>query len=166
MNDINLTYSERLILSNQFEILKLLNPDQEHYYDQALEIVNSGLEYMYGEINPAVYKETTSAAISKEVVQILDMFRTLEFSCRKLGIKPTDIGADFQGFDANEGTGHYGFCHFMRRKLGRWDELKDYPDNSHSGASLPFYREMLKRLARRDKKSDLNEADIRAVVGR
>ncbi|WP_411905976.1 YfbU family protein [Rhizobium mayense] len=165
MTDKSLSFAERLILSNQLSILKILDPEQARYYDEAQEIVNNGYEYMYGNINQSVYETPLPVHISEEVVEILDMFRALEFSCRKLGVRASDLGTDFEGFDANEADGHYGFARFLRRKLGRWEELKDYPDNSHSSISLHRYRSMIERWHGIGRKFELSEEEVRQVVG-
>ena len=165
MTEKTLTYAERLILSNQLTILQKLDPDQAEYYSEAQEIVNSGYEFLYEEINPSVYERVIPHQVSQEVVDILDMFRALEFSCRELKIPAKDLGADFDGFDGNSTTGHFSFAKFLRRTKGGWDELKDYPDNSHSAVSLEHYLLMLDRWEKLKRKFELSDKEIREIVG-
>ncbi len=165
MTQKTLTYAERLILSNQLTILQKIDPDQAEYYSEAQEIVNSGYEALYGDINASVYDETVPYDICKETMEILDMFRALEYSCRKLGVEAKDLNADFDGFDGNATEGHHGFARFLRRTQGKWSELKSYPDNSHSSATLNSYRLMIERWHRIGRSFEMSEAQIREVVG-
>lgn len=160
-----LTFAERLILSNQFTILEKLDPDQAEYYSEAQEIVNRGYEYLYEEINPSVYETAVPHDVGKEVVDILDMFRALEFSCRDLSISARSLRVDFDGFDGNSNTGHFSLAKFFRRNKGNWDELKEYPDNSHSSGTLDRYRSMLDRWEKLDRKFELSEEEITEIAG-
>ncbi|HBI91490.1 MAG TPA: hypothetical protein DDY58_03100, partial [Terrisporobacter glycolicus] len=44
---MELTKKERLILYNQYEILKSLNPDEKEYYEIDQEILINGFKYNY-----------------------------------------------------------------------------------------------------------------------
>jgi uncharacterized protein YfbU (UPF0304 family) len=159
-----LTWAERLTLWNQYEILKRLDPDNKKEYETSQEILSNGYEQYYSEINPSIYAETTPREVSREVEEILNVFRAIKFSCQKLGYKPKSRRADFEGFDGNDDGGHYGFARFVRRTLGKWEELKDCPDNSHSSMSLGHYRDMLKTWRRLGSKYELTEAEIEEIA--
>jgi hypothetical protein len=159
-----LTWAERLTLWNQYEILKKLDPGGAKEYDVNQEILASGYELYYPEINPSIYEKTVSAAVGEEVQDILNMFRALKFSCNSLGYKPKSHWAEFDGFDGNDAGGQYGFARFLRRTLGRWEELKDRPDNSHSGVSLDRYRRMLGTWHRLGQKYDLSADEIEQMA--
>lgn len=163
---LKLTYAERVILSNQFQILAKLDPDNAADHKQSQEIIDSGYEALYGTAAANVFEESVPVEVCEEVHDILDMYRNFAFSCRDLGIEPEALGADFDGFDANAGTGHYGYAHFRRRDQGLWSELKGYPDNSHSSSSLPTYRSMLQRYRTVGKHIKLTEEEIKAITGR
>ncbi|KQQ23736.1 hypothetical protein ASF53_05275 [Methylobacterium sp. Leaf123] len=98
--------------------------------------------------------------------EILNVFRAIKFSSIKLGYKPKSPSAEFEGFDANDDGGQYAFARFVRRTLGKWDELKDCPDNSHSSVSLPHYRAMLRTWRRLGGKLELTEAEIEIAEAR
>lgn len=139
-----LSWAERLTLWNQYEILKKLDPSNMKDYEANQEILSNGYEQYYSEINPSIYTETVSPEVTREVEEILNVFRAIKFSCQKLGYTPKSPWAEFEGFDANDDGPQYSFAKFVRRNLGKWDELSDRPDNSHSSFSLDHYRRMVR----------------------
>lgn len=159
-----LTWAERLALWNQYEILKRLDLENEKEYNTNQEILSNGYEQYYSELNPSIYQKTTPYEVSREVEQILNVFRAIKFSCMKLGYTPKSHWAEFEGFDGNDDGGQYGFAQFVRRTLGKWDELKDRPDNSHSSVSLAHYRRMLDTWRRLGEKYELTEAEIEEIA--
>lgn len=159
-----MTPTERLIIWNQYEILRLLDKSENDYYAEKQEIVANGYEPYYPQLNPSIVEEPTSAELCEEVEDILDMFRAIKFSCDRLGYTPKSPRANFNGFDANATTGHYGIAVFLRRKQKKWEELADRDDNSHSMASLPSYRAMLKEWRQRGKSFELTASDIEAIA--
>lgn len=159
-----LTWAERLTLWNQYEILKRLNPDDTKEYETNQEILSSGYEQYYSEINPSIYEKTLKAEVSGEVEDILSMFRALKYSCLRLKYTPKSRFAEFEGFDGNDGGGHYGFAQFVRRTLGKWEELKDRPDNSHSSVTLDRYRRMHSTWQRLGGSYELTEDQIEEIA--
>lgn len=162
---MKLTRTERLTLWNQYEILKHVDKDGAEQYEQNQEILSSGFELFYSELNQSIYEDTVSEEVGREVQDILDMFRAIKFSSDKHGYTPASLFAQFDGFDGNESTGHYGFARFVRRQQERWDELSDRPDNSHSATSLPYYRNMLQRWRDLGRGFDLTPPQIEEIAG-
>ena len=158
-----MTRTERLVLWNQYEILKRLDPDNTKDYETNQEILSHGYEQYYSEVSHSIYAETMSEKVSREVEDILNVFRAIKVSCEKLGYTPKSNWAEFKGFDGNAAGGHYGFAMFVRRTLGLWDELKDAPDNSH-GSVLADYQQMLATWRRLGKKNELTEAEIEEIA--
>jgi uncharacterized protein YfbU (UPF0304 family) len=163
LTKIKLTDAERLILSNQYQILALLQPDQAKEHARANEIVTSGYEFYYSDLNPSL-SDPVPAEVSEEIIDILDMFRAIEFSTRELGKKPSDYRIAFEGLDGNNDHPQYWFTKFVRRDLGRWEELKAYPDNSHTQTSLPTYRRMLSKWKANGKKFEMSHDDLTALA--
>ncbi|CAK7257262.1 MULTISPECIES: YfbU family protein [unclassified Shinella] len=159
-----LTWAERLTLWNQYEILKRINPDDTKEYETNQEILSHGYEQWYPEINPSIYAETLKPEVSGEVIDILSMFRAIKHSCIRLGYTPKSSSAEFAGFDGNDDGGHYGFARFLRRTLGRWEELKDLPDNSHSSFSLNRYRRMHEAWQLRGGSHELTAEQIEEIA--
>jgi len=159
-----LTWSERLTLWNQYEILKKLDPDQVKEYEANQEILSCGYEQYYSELNASIVTETVNPSVSQEVQNILDVFRAIKFSCKKYKYTPKSTWAQFEGFDGNGDEGHYGFARFVRRTLGKWEELADRPDNSHSSASLGHYRAMVDVWNRLGRSFDLTPSQIEQIA--
>jgi uncharacterized protein YfbU (UPF0304 family) len=53
MMDIKLTVVERIILRNQYLILKQLNRDEAEQYEKLIAIVEDGYEHDYGQLAAA-----------------------------------------------------------------------------------------------------------------
>jgi uncharacterized protein len=80
-----------------------------------------------------------------EVCEILNLYRAINSSQLKHGIDTSDYRSKFRGFDGNSSDGYFTAAKFLRRTEGKWDELKDCPDNCHSAGVLDGYREMVRR---------------------
>ncbi|WP_243395673.1 YfbU family protein [Sphingomonas oleivorans] len=161
---MKLTQAERLSLWNQYEILKHVNPDDIKEYERNQEILSNGFELYYSELNPSIYESGVDEATCREVQEILNVFRAITFSCDRLKYTPKSYHAQFEGFDGNGSTGHYGFAQFLRRTLGLWDELADRPDNSHSSTSLNHYRAMVRAWDRLGGNYELDAAEIEQIA--
>ncbi|HAQ2670882.1 TPA: YfbU family protein, partial [Enterococcus faecium] len=128
----------RLTLINQFEILKALNPNEEKYYAEKIEILTEGYEYHYSEIFENI-SDPLPEEDSRFVLDILNMYRDITFSKNKL----KDINSidnyyiQFKGFDFNSSTEFKLalYAQFFIEKLNRFQEIVEDSDfntfNSH-----------------------------------
>lgn len=164
MADTSLTFAERAILANQFQILERLEPERAADYAQSREIVENGYEALYETINPAIKTAPVPREASKEVYGILDMFKAIELSLGKIGRNADELAVAFEGFETDS-EHHFQFAYFLRRKQGRWAELSHYPDSA-SKASLPRYRRMLDAWHSLGKPSELTEEQLKALSGK
>lgn len=131
----------RLIISNQLEILKHLNPDQKDEYERQQEIVRSGYTSRYNEVFNDLSEEEADTKMQQEVWDILGMFRALNFA-RLGGWAPSDpASAAYKGFDANNDPHQWFAAHLL--DTSRLFEESAPNKNSHSSASLLTYRRML-----------------------
>lgn len=131
---------QRLILINQFEILKQLNSYDADYYSEKIEILKEGYEYHYDDVFSEV-SNPLSEESSKFVIDILNMYRDITFSKNKLSSEDSKILADeityFKGFDFNDSLEVRlgGYAQFFIEKLDRFKELVEDKDfdgfNSH-----------------------------------
>ena len=102
---MELTKKERLTLYNQYEILKRLDPDGVEYYNVKQEILINGFKANYDDLVNG-FMEETPVEVSEFVVDVLQMYRTLNNSYLELteeeknNINLYDIA--FKGFDGNE----------------------------------------------------------------
>lgn len=157
-----LTLAERIIISNQYEILKTIQPDRAEEFGLSQEIVDRGYEYLYSELNPALADAPLPDACAIEVIDILDMHRAFDATYREAGENlPSD--AVFEGFDANHEADHYGFARFFRRRMGRFPEQEAAVDNSHS-ATLDRYRRMIRIWKSLPDRFGLSKADVETIL--
>jgi len=146
MKPEKLTYTERLILANQFKILSIIDEDNSDGHKYCEDIVTHGYEGFYDELYTGIYNPTPQE-ICTETFDILDMYRGIENSVAGLNEsdkKKLDLERiEFKGFDANNDS-HYGFMSFLVERADRYDEYKGKYINSHTASTLDKYRRMLK----------------------
>jgi len=140
---MNLTKTERLLLSNQFRILHHLTENE--YYSTNAEIVENGYAGLYDELFSPIFEEKPEA-IYTETQLILHMYRVINNAYVRLSPEEqAQIAMDaiaFEGFDGNNDP-HSGLITFLVEKKDLWDEYKDKYLNSHSSLSIRKYRRML-----------------------
>lgn len=127
---------DRLILINQYEILKALYPEESEFYSEKIEILQEGyvMHYddLFGEISDELTKED-----SRFVIDILNMYRDINFSKNSLieseKSRLFDTQTNFRGFDYNdEYEVKLGFyAKFFIETLDRFKELTE--DESFDG---------------------------------
>jgi uncharacterized protein len=141
---MSLSRTERWMLSNQYQILEKLYPEEAESYAEIREAIECGYEAHY-EL-PSIYAETMSEEECREVWHILDMFRALHDSYKALadksGIEKRKI--EFAGFDGNSESRYLGYAsYYCRHDGGRFSELRPV-ENSHMPC-LDRYLAMLSR---------------------
>ena len=120
---MNMNHAQRLILSNQYEILMRLNPERADYYRRCQTIIERGyclqmleLEKEFGHLD-----ETTC----REVIDTLEMYHALHVSWTNLkdaeGIDERRV--TFLGFDAATEARFLGYVRFMVNVEGRYSHF-------------------------------------------
>ena len=145
---MKLDKKDRLILYNQFEILKGLYPDDAEQYEENQEIVVNGFEYNYSDLVDFI-GEVTPSNVSEFVLDVLNMYRSLTFSYNGLNDMDKEqidkYKISFKGFDATEEYKYYNYAKFYINTLDRFEELKESKhfalDYHHS--TIDNYKEML-----------------------
>lgn len=145
---MELTKKERLILYNQYEILKSINPQQVADYEVNQEILINGFKINYEDLIGG-FEEETSEEISNFVIDVLQMYSVLNNSYDKLGDEGKEqidlYKISFKGFDGNNEIDYYTYAEFYLNKLGRFEELRKseyFQINSHRNI-LNKYRRMV-----------------------
>jgi uncharacterized protein YfbU (UPF0304 family) len=143
---------EKLILMMLTEIYQHLGIkgeiDPEFVRETIFEGHTWGLEWKY----PGIFEQKeVNYDIVKEVVNILEMWSTIEYSYSELSqgdkelIKtnaaPFGEHVRFRGFDGNNECDYMSTASFLINNLDRFQEFKDRNLNSHS-LSLDVYRRM------------------------
>lgn len=155
---MKLSAVEKLLLANQYEILKRLDPSQEKDCDLMLKCLYDGYEIDFEQMLPH-FEESILPVIQNEVREILQMFRGLHPG---YGAKPAAV---FIGFDGNEEAQYYAYAMFLLEDRGLWRESRrensDY--NTHSPV-LGRYRAMLEIWNLAGDKFHLTEDEIIRMV--
>lgn len=158
---MKLTRVERWILSNQFQILKALHPDQADDWESATEVVRSGYELEFESLAAYVYEDGLSEADCRQVVHIMSMFCALKNCYNQLqdksGIDQHKLA--FEGFSGNEETLHMAYARWLYANR-RFTDLKTSDDFNSHFPSLGGYRRMLRVWESMNKKYELTREDI------
>jgi uncharacterized protein YfbU (UPF0304 family) len=166
---MQLDKKDRLIIANQLKILERLYPEEASYYAQHRTAVENGYSLHYSWLVENFYDEMTEAEC-REVLDILDMYRAVTFSYKKIedpsGIE--DYWLKFRGFDGNNESKQFSYVQYFITDLGRFEELKyeaEYADfNSHM-PTLEKYRRMLSHWSANGKSFDLSKAELKELLG-
>jgi uncharacterized protein YfbU (UPF0304 family) len=119
----------RLILVNQYEILKHLDPGNAKSYEEKQEILRSGYQIYYSDLDPSISEnEGLSHEASTIVLDVLSMYWVLT-KYQRQHPEDTEIAshpwARFLGFDGNEGTESplMGFAQFLIATQGKFADV-------------------------------------------
>lgn len=166
--ELKMTKEERLILINQYQLLKQTSDeeDDQKYWDLKIKILREGWAYLYESELFEVIEEEKDEKVCKEVIDILKMYRNILGSVKNNGgIEKFDgdYMLQFRGFDGNEEIDHYSFMQLYIEDMERFNESKS--ENSHSNM-LSTYREMLERYneVTKSKYKDLTNEEIKYIV--
>jgi uncharacterized protein YfbU (UPF0304 family) len=145
---LKLSRIERFTLSNQFKILEALYPSDAEYYRNHRKAIEEGYELHYPWMLEHIYDDGLSESQCREVLDILQMYRSMYFAIDKHGLPKHlhDYKWPFPGFDGNNEGSLMSYVRYFIEDLDRYPELrdgKDYCDfNSHT-PMLDVYKEML-----------------------
>lgn len=133
---------QKLIVYNQYEILKKLDIDNQEHYEQYQNTIEYGSESDIEDISS--FLSGTSEDVKKETYDILEMYSNLEEAQDKLNLLDGNIRkVTFYGFDGNEEIDYYCYCKYIVNDEGKYSEFSNRELNSHF-PHLNTYRVMLK----------------------
>lgn len=167
---MKLSTKERLILINQYEILKNLEPkENKDRYDEIIAILTWGYKIFYD--STFNIPEEMSEIESKLVLDILSFYRIVESYKDKNKKDKNIIGhryGYFNGFDGNEEAQYLGFVHFLIHTQGKFTENKIYEKkNDNFNSHYPEkskYQNMIKKWEELGKKWDLSKSEILLIL--
>jgi uncharacterized protein len=147
---MELSKKERIILINQYEILKHLDAENASRYEELIEILRSGYEIFYSKVGEWVNDRTMPVEEGKFVLNVLDLYRAIEAYKRD---NPADeevvnhLWSSFRGFDGNSESNYFAFTQFLIYDQNKWSEQRQYEAktdrfNSHMPVASK-YRKML-----------------------
>ncbi|HWQ98914.1 MAG TPA: YfbU family protein [Clostridia bacterium] len=170
---MELTKVERLILHNQYEIMKLLDKSagNKEFCENAQTILEYGYSRNYDEFSEFFADEELSQEKMDLVFDALDLYRCLRNSYEKLSpadkVQLDSKKLEFRGFDGNYESEYLCYANFVINDLGRYAESKREDYNTHA-PMVPRYVEMLARWIRiteggnKFRELDLNE--IKSII--
>lgn len=154
------SFAERLILFNQYEILKKLDPDKSNLYGRHQEVVERGFEDLYQELG--ITEATVSAAAAQEMNDILGLFRAIRASSVKAGKTNPDT-SKFVGFGPTQPHEQFAYADFLTKILNFPQEVSRSADNQPD-VQLEKYRKMLRRWDEIGRKRELTTDQIDHLV--
>lgn len=161
---------ERLILYNQYEILKFLKPEEEKIYNNYQTILADGYKRDYSYLVEG-FDDELSDEIAEFVWDVFQMYRTLLVSYRQLSPEQrNDIKEEaiqFEGYDGNEEGQYHWYACFILEDLKRYTEISEYCKNINSHARrIKHYTEMIQKWIklRKDKYCDLSFDQIKEII--
>lgn len=148
---MELSQSERLILYNQYEILKQLTKDKHDikHYETVQTALQSGYTRNYDIFCSHICEKELESEKMTYVYDVLDMYRLLSDSVDELHAPEKELinshDISFRGFDGNEESEYLGYADFIINSLGAYSENKRPALNSHA-PTLWRYDKMLSQL--------------------
>ena len=163
------TKLERIQLINQYEILKIINPEEKENFEELIEILFNGYSILYSEIE-GYLSEDMPVEEGVFVLDILSLYRDIEgfkFHNESNAIRDHPHGS-FSGFDGNDEGNYYSLAKFLIDKQKRFCEQEQYREktdgfNSH-WPMYSQYRNMIFRWERLGRKHHLDEAEILGII--
>ncbi|MED3803702.1 YfbU family protein [Lysinibacillus xylanilyticus] len=154
------TLKERLILSNQYDLLAKLSEDddsQKKHYENMSEIFRSGYSWGYG-LATEPFSDELDEDECRFVLDVLNMYSNLYYSrqnCNEAQSEIEERKVLFKGFDLNDSQEckYLSFYRFLVEDFDRFNEFKSWIEegkiegfNSHgSGPSMEKLRRMLQK---------------------
>ena len=160
---MQLTKTERWILSNQYRILEALYPDEADSLMKARMALDSGYELEYEHISQHIDKDTLNKHDCVEVHDILQMFSNLKHAYEKLSEKPEiDMWQiEFIGFDGNNEPEQLAYARYLCEDGEHYEDL--HVRNSHSH-TLDRYRRQLRVWRSMDHPFMLTKDEIEQIA--
>jgi hypothetical protein len=147
---------ERLLLFNQYETLKRVDPAMEEHCDLMIKCLLEGYDDDFDQLLPE-FEEPIDPIIRQEVQDILQMFRLLYHHFE------SNPPAVFAGFDNHDELDYKTYAEFLIEDRGYWREsrLSDY---STDRQLLNDYRAMLNEWKQAKSDHSLSDEEARRIV--
>lgn len=158
---MELDLKERLSLINQFLILEKLYPEEAVHYQKHRKALEEGYTLHYDWIVQNLWEEMTEDEC-REVLDILDMYRSIIFSRNDNASDLSEDEVSFKGFDGNNETNQLAYARYVIEDLGRFDEIKKLGAGIHNShiPMLHKYRRMLSKWNEYPSKHSMSHEQI------
>lgn len=168
---MELDLKDRLILYNQYEILKKLEPDKKEKYELNQVILLNGYSDRYEGMLKGMIDEV-DIRVLETVENTLHLYSSLVTSYKNLSkdeqetINEEDLA--FRGYDSKKEEEYYKYAYFLIYKLCKYQELKKVKgfEIEASSPKLKTYRDVILKLEEvKDGRHDNFSADsIRQII--
>lgn len=166
---MQLSRTERWILSNQYRILELLDQENAESHRNAREALDDGFEMYYGWLCEHVLdgEEVVTEEESKYVIDVLDMFNAMQQAYDDLADRSgiDTVFLTFPGFSANYEGKFLRFARYFCRERNAYESLRKSGDGLDSHMPTDdFYPRMLKAWKQSANTHDLSKADLIRIM--
>ncbi|MDI9220027.1 YfbU family protein [Pantoea sp. EA-12] len=142
---MEMTHAQRLILSNQYKMMAMLEPDNAERYRRYQTIIERGYGLQLRELDKE-FGELTEATC-RQLIDIMEMHHALHVSWSNLKEPHTleERRLAFLGFDAATEARYLGYVRFMVNVEGRYTH---FDSGSHGfNAQTPMWEKYQRMLA-------------------
>jgi uncharacterized protein YfbU (UPF0304 family) len=164
-----LTHAERLVLIQQFEILRALHAKDEGRADEYTSAINAleigaaqPIRMLFGRLYPGLTEDEC-----KLVNQTMAMYSAMQHAFDQLP-NPAVVSkgeVEFPGFDGNDETSYRLYTAHVLHYEQRFRRLRPaYDDGDGVGPHLEQYRASTAEWIRRGSPTDMSEADLRSLL--
>lgn len=163
---MKLSKKDRLLLLNQYKILKSIDDPYPNQSDEIITILQDGYEIFYHKIEDTLMDDLPVSECSV-VLDILSIYRIIEDYKKnnpKVDEIKNHIWGSFKGFDGNNEAHYMGFTEFLINDQGKFAEQKSstskvYQCNSHMPC-VNKYRNMISKWKQHKDRYKLDKDDI------
>lgn len=168
---MELTQKDRVILINQYQMLKHLDPDAAEHYDEFIEILQKGYTPLYPQIWLPLDESELSEDQCRFVLDVLNLYRIIE-KYQDANPQDQDIREHtwgrFRGFDETNESKYLSFARFLLRKQRKFEEFARHAGNTDNftsdGPTLSKYRNMVAAWKAQGKEGDLSREKILRIL--
>lgn len=161
---MELSLQERLILYNQYEILKELKPENCDIYNKYMEILSNGYSYNYNQL-PQYFFDEVKVVVCEEVHAILNMFWHLSHSYRHLSDKNNvdENKLKFNGFVSDSEEEYSRYANFVLNVENKYKSIMKSERNTMI-STLTQYRAMFNKYKKYNTYADLTAKQIVEII--
>lgn len=159
---MELSKKDRLLLINQYTLLKQGAPENAEYYDEMIEILQNGYSIYYSLLDAWISDDMPNEE-GQLVLDILSIYSMIEEYKRN---KPDDHeisrhkAAIFKGFNADLEAQYFCFTNFLIERQQKFGELQQYSEQTFNFNSeepqADKYRRMIEIWTEHDKPFETN----------
>jgi uncharacterized protein len=164
---VELKKFERLLLTNQYRILSLLDQSNADHYDKLREALEKGYVASYRDDLFAGIRDGLSAEQCAFVVEVMNMYDALQRSYDALDEKQgiEEERTKFPGFESDYEIAQLGYARFVVEREGRFGHLKSVrADFISHRPMLDRYRRMYDVWRLAANRAELTRDDITAML--